>query len=274
MNPKIRAHGSIISSAMATLSALVWLLSSTFPARAQFPIFPICGGPGRPPCLPITPICGTPGTLPCPTPACGSPGAPPCASTLLDSYYNVTANGNVSSDNTVNLINPIGTPTTGPGAAASNVCAMIYVFDHQEEMGECCGCPLSPQKLLTLSVHNNLTSNPTPDLLGTLTTTGLIEIVSAPPNAVALHPPTNGQGCGPEESTACNGGCDPTNLPGFVPAPELKGYITHAVASPEVPFVGAGDPDMITLTYLSDQCAAIVGLGEEVGSGICNCGGQ
>jgi hypothetical protein len=40
------------------------------------------------------------------------------------------------------------------------VCANIYMFDHQQEMLECCSCPLTANDLLTLSVNNHLMQNP------------------------------------------------------------------------------------------------------------------
>ncbi|HYA35836.1 MAG TPA: hypothetical protein VEF03_09455 [Candidatus Binataceae bacterium] len=39
------------------------------------------------------------------------------------------------------------------------LCAMIYVFDDLEEMQACCGCPVTPDGLRTMSVINNLTKN-------------------------------------------------------------------------------------------------------------------
>ena len=40
------------------------------------------------------------------------------------------------------------------------LCVDIYVFDDDQEMQECCACPVSPDAVLTLSVINDLTSNP------------------------------------------------------------------------------------------------------------------
>ena len=39
------------------------------------------------------------------------------------------------------------------GAKEQEVCAMIYVFDDDEEMGECCGCPRARRSLATFSVR-------------------------------------------------------------------------------------------------------------------------
>jgi hypothetical protein len=46
-------------------------------------------------------------------------------------------------DNILRLISHNGNANAAFGAV-TDACAMIYVFDDDEEMGECCGCPLSP----------------------------------------------------------------------------------------------------------------------------------
>jgi hypothetical protein len=252
MNMRTLGRASI-ASPIAALFAIVLFLSSTVPAGATEHA---CGTPGAPPCRRH---CGVPGSPPCDVPMCGTPGGAPCASTLLDTYYDVNAG-----DNLVRLINPVGT---------TNRCAMIYVFDSNEEMGECCGCPLSPQKLLSLSVKNDLTLNwvfspPSPQA-------GVIEIISALPNASTK----GGLGSQCQQSgPACNGGCDPTNVPGFdSTSRQLKGYIVHnrsisaTSGIPEVPFAEAGDPDSVTLNSLQDLCGAILGTGDTK-IGVCNCG--
>jgi len=48
----------------------------------------------------------------------------------------------------------------GGVSPTNNRCANIYVFDDDQEMQECCSCPLSPDGLRTISVVNDLTSNP------------------------------------------------------------------------------------------------------------------
>ena len=60
-------------------------------------------------------------------------------------------------DNIIRLVNPNGSANSLVGGSDQPVCAMIYVFDDDEEMGECCGCPLTPGQLATFSVENNLT---------------------------------------------------------------------------------------------------------------------
>lgn len=212
-------------------------------------------------------------------------------------------------DNIVRLINPnnaandnLGNPVTGPSA----VCAMIYIFDDDEEMGECCGCPLTPAQLATFSVENDLTSNwgvaggPEGGAHGS----GAIVIVAVEPNALnaaAFSPPTgnNAHGCSNKQSNACNSppnslyGCDPTNLPGYSPtaAVNLLGSITHnqfvqqGERGNEAAILGITEtalsdnanggtvvfPEGISanVIYLQTQCGALVGNG--TGGGICNC---
>ena len=166
---------------------------------------------------------------------------------------------------------------------------MIYVFDDDEEMGECCGCPLTSAQLATFSVFQNLTSNwgiqgldPTVADNGN----GAIAIVAAAPNVPVSFVPglSNGQGCA-NGDFACNFGCDPTNTPGYsvTTANNLLGSITHnevvqqgAIGNhsiiagiDEVSLYDDGGGDATNLTYLENQCGALVGNGTL--GGICNC---
>src|SRR3984885_13536729 len=84
----------------------------------------------------------------------------------VDYFSNANTSG--APDGTVRIINP--------GTSGGNLCADIYVFDTNEEMSECCSCTTTPDSLLTLSVNNDLTSNP---LTGVVLNTGVIKIVSA-----------------------------------------------------------------------------------------------
>jgi hypothetical protein len=137
-----------------------------------------------------------------------------------------------------------------PGLTYGNLCAMIYVFDADQQLSECCGCVETHNGLRTLSVRANLTSNP---LTGRVSTTGVIKVVSAAIN---------------------NSPCDPTS--NVSPKANLREWGTH-IQNP----VGAAYP--ITETEFSDstlgatelanlqaQCAFINILGS--GQGICSCG--
>ncbi len=194
--------------------------------------------------------------------------------------------GGGNGDNILRLINPNGAANANlAGAKEQTVCAMIYVFDADQEMGECCGCPLSSTQLATFSVYQNLTANwsiggPIID-----NSRGSIAITAAAPNA-----PLTCLG----QSDACNGGCDPSNIPGYslTTANNLLGSMTHnqfladtALTFGAQPSIGnrlrsntgltetslfddsSGDPNNVV--YLQNQCGAIIGNG--TGGGICTC---
>jgi hypothetical protein len=92
---------------------------------------------------------------------------------------------------------------TNFGSINGNLCAMIYVFDNDQQMSECCGCVTTPDGLRTLSVGTDLTSNP---LTGVVSKTGDIKILTA----------------------AVNGLCDPTLMNGqFAILPGLRAWATH-----------------------------------------------
>jgi hypothetical protein len=137
-----------------------------------------------------------------------------------------------------------------PGLTYGNLCSMIYVFDADQQLSECCGCVDTHNGLRTLSVRSNLTSNP---LTGVVSRNGVIKVVSAAVN---------------------NSPCDPTS--NVTPTPNLRVWVTH-IQNP----VGTAYP--ITETESSDstlgatelanlqaQCAFINILGS--GQGICSCG--
>jgi len=137
-----------------------------------------------------------------------------------------------------------------PGLTYGNLCAMIYVFDADQQLTECCGCVETHNGLRTLSVRSNLTSNP---LTGVVSRNGVIKIVSAAVN---------------------NSPCDPTS--NVKPTANLRAWVTH-IQNP----VGTAYP--ITETESSDstlgatelanlqaQCDFVNILGS--GQGICSCG--
>jgi hypothetical protein len=186
-------------------------------------------------------------------------------------------------DNILRLINPAGNANPVFGEV-TDTCAMIYVFDDEQEMGECCGCPLSPADLATFSVRHNLTGNwifgGGPDGNGV----GAIAVVAVAPNVdVVLNgsAPTNGHNCALSQSAACNAGCDPTSQPGYVvtTSNNLLGGIVHnqfvgrdgPVPSglTEIPLSDDASGDPNNLVYLQNQCAFLVGGGS--GAGVCSC---
>ncbi len=159
--------------------------------------------------------------------------ATPAADTLKVDYF---ANANTSSpDSTVRVINP--------GTTYGNLCANIYVFDTSEELSECCSCFVTPDGLLTLSVNNDLTSNP---LTGVTLNTGVIKIVSAAPAG----------GLCPVPATA-------------VPVPALRVWTTHVQAGNAITETESGDATLSAneLIALNLQCKDIKQVGS--GKGIC-----
>ena len=143
---------------------------------------------------------------------------------------------------------------SNPGLTYGNLCAMIYVFDNDQQLTECCGCVETHNGLRTLSVKRNLTSNP---LTGRVSTNGVIKVISAAVN---------------------NSPCDPTS--NVAPKANLRSWATHTQN-----FVTNGNQASwpITETEFSDsalgatelanlqaQCAFVGILGS--GQGICSCG--
>jgi len=142
------------------------------------------------------------------------------------------------------LANGAGT-NNGPADPAGNLCAMIYVFEPDQQMAECCGCGLTPNALLTLDgsnlLNNTLTGAPLP--------TGMIKIVSS----------TGYPGCNPAKPTPATG------LSAWATHTQTLGFIT------ETPFqnstLSTGE-----LKDLANTCAIITKEGS--GAGVCNCGGS
>jgi hypothetical protein len=170
--------------------------------------------------------------------------APITTDVYFVNYY-ANANTTGAEDATVRAINP-GT-TSASTTEAADLCALIYVFDANQEMSECCGCFLSANGLLTLSVNNNLLSNP---LLGARLQTGVIKVVSS----VLANP------------------CDPTKI---TPTPTLRLWATHiqnkiGTAFPETEeefaaaTLGTGE-----LADLAEDCTVLKELGS--GAGVCKC---
>jgi len=171
-----------------------------------------------------------------------TPPATPAADTLQVNYFS-GANTEGYPDGTVQLDNP--------GASGGNVCAMIYVFDPDEEMSECCGCTLTPDDLRTLSVNVDLTSNPLRGHAGILTT-GLIKIVASKPGS---------------------GGCNPEVL---APEPNTRDWGTHIITTGDGTWVATetifqnATLSSAEVSALEAGCTAIAGVGS--GAGVCTCG--
>ncbi len=147
-------------------------------------------------------------------------------------------------DQTVRIDNP-GTDNT------ANLCAMIYVFDNDQQLSECCGCLVTANGLRTLSVGKNLTNNP---LTGVVSNNGVIKIVSARVN---------------------NSPCDPTS--NVYPQPSVRAWGSHnqnkvgtAYPVTETEFSDATLSEEELGFNLEEQCSFAQRLGS--GHAICSCG--
>ena len=157
---------------------------------------------------------------------------------------NYFANNNIAAapDETVRVDNS--------GMNYKNLCSMIYVFDNDQQMTECCGCNNTPNGLHTMSVKLNLTHNP---LTGVVSNNGVIKIVSAALNASPCNP----------------------SVP-YTPTPNLHIWGTHVQAISSTTYAVTEtnfQPSTLGATELSNlqsQCAFIKILGS--GSGLCTCG--
>lgn len=175
------------------------------------------------------------------------------ADTLKVDYFS-NANTTGAPDGTLRITYPGTVPVpTGNSTSSStvpNVCAYIAVFDSNQEMSECCGCLLTPDGLVTLSVDNDLTSNP---LTGKKLQTGAVKILSVQP--VANTCPLPGQG----QTGAIT--------------PAVRAWMTHIQNSNFAITETASQNATLSTAEanrLGLECASIVLDGS--GSGICTCG--
>jgi hypothetical protein len=130
-----------------------------------------------------------------------------------------------------------------PGVATGALCATIYVWRNDQELSECCSCPITPNGLLTLRV-SALTVNPG-DHAGAATS-GSISIIS-------------------------DSACDPTAP---APTPDLRAWATHVnvdtVSGYDVTETEALDTPLSAgeLTEASSRCGFIRVNGS--GAGRCD----
>ena len=156
-------------------------------------------------------------------------------------YYS-GANTRGVADGTVRIVNP--------GTSGGTLCANIYVFSPDQQLDECCSCPITPNGLLTLSVNRDLTSN---TLTGRVRTSGVIKIVSSACGAAPTGP----------------GGANPVTAGLRAWATHIQRLSTGANAVTEEEFQDAG-LSAAELARITDQCSDIGDNGS--GSGICTCG--
>jgi len=139
---------------------------------------------------------------------------------------------------------------TNPGESGADLCAMIYVFNQNQQLAECCGCQVSLNGLRTLSLHKDLISN---SLTGVQLDAGSLFLATSDYNS--------------------NPSCTPSS---FTPTGMSIAWATHlqyeslnsAIVS-ETEFSRAPLPARLA-SALQAQCAFIEQLGS--GRGICTCG--
>jgi hypothetical protein len=184
----------------------------------------------------------------------------------LASYFDVSTG---AGDNIVNIVNPT--------RANGSICALIYLFDNSEELGECCGCPITPDERLTGSVSADFLRN---WQVGVgVPKGGVIKILST------LN---TGASC-PADDPACNVGggfisspaiaCDPTSESSHTPVQNLSAWITHSTIVGQPPgwacsnsvdeFADEGSADAVEAAFLPNQCEDIIANGS--GTGVCSC---
>jgi hypothetical protein len=103
---------------------------------------------------------------------------------LIVDYYSGAGNrvfptpfaGTLRLDNPGSVVLDSASPV-GIGGVA-DLWALIYVFDADQQLVECCGCLLTPDGLRTLDVNNDLTSNPNNGLFS-ISGTGVIKVASS-----------------------------------------------------------------------------------------------
>src|ERR1017187_8463779 len=149
-----------------------------------------------------------------------------------------------------------------------DLCANIYVFNDQQEMQECCSCPLTANSLMTFSVINDLTShpaNPTESL-----SAGVIKILGSETSA----------GCSDTPGAVTAGTLTAANLAGG-----LHAWINHTemmasnqppnfpvTTSTTVEEFANSDLTAKELAYLVGDCAFINSLGKiSEHPGVCDC---
>lgn len=161
----------------------------------------------------------------------------------------------------------------GQGGAfgGGDLCANIYVFTPDQQLAECCSCPVSPNGMQGFSLATNLTTNP---LTSTVQHNGAIKIVSSfgggkypaglPPVSIAntnYTPPA----------------CDATT--NFYPYGRLESWITHvrtlgtslgaAFTVTEISLEPV-DLSYSELKKLQQECFALIQLGSTAGACTCD----
>src|ERR1017187_7343064 len=216
MKPPLKRFGTLLTAAFSAVA--IWSLGSLWIGTQQQAF----AAPVRITGDPITPITpsapGTPGDFYLLSyydvataflPSNGGYGGPGHSGGTGDALLRIVDAGNwhsISDGLTV-----ASGSTTDPGTV--DLCANIYVFNDQQEMQECCSCPLTANSLTTLSVITELTSNPANPTESL--SAGVIKILGSNPSA----------GCSDTPGAVTAGTLTAANLAGG-----LHAWINHTEA--------------------------------------------
>ncbi len=155
---------------------------------------------------------------------------------------------NYFANNTTSGAPPATLRFTEHGSVAPIECAMIYVYAADQQLAECCGCPVSYNGLVHENVQKDLLGN---TLTRVVPNEGVIQIVSS----------------------VYTGTCDPTT---YEPVPEIDSWVTHVQNKVGTAFPiteDRGDEELLSGTELStlqNDCAFTIRLGSGFGQCSCN----
>ena len=171
-----------------------------------------------------------------------------------DSVIGETFTTNYFSNNTTTGAPAATLRFTEHGSVAPDECAMIYVYSADQQLQECCGCPVSYNGLVHENVQKDLLGN---TLTKVVPNEGVIQIVSS----------------------VWDGVCDPTANPKIItpytPAPEIDSWVTHIQNKVGTSFPmteDRGDEELLSsgeLSTLENDCYHAQKLGS--GFGVCTC---
>jgi len=173
--------------------------------------------------------------------------ASPMWAQLNDVYQVISYNTNVNPPEAIHVVNT-GQQGSPMSSNHGTVCADVYVFDGNQEMAECCSCPITANGLLRLTLSaadqplvGALLNSP---LTGVTPADGVVKIVS-------------------------DSSCKETSP---TPVPGLRAWLLSVGAGPQVlreEFAQATlQPD--EQQFLGQACAFVQYLGS--GRGVCHCG--
>jgi hypothetical protein len=178
------------------------------------------------------------------------------------------SNARQALDGRVRIVNGGSAATTNAVSPDGDLCAFIYVF-FKENISECCGCLVTADGGLELSINRDLTGNP---VSGPLLTRGVIKLVSATPNGNVCDPSK----LLPASSFACficslGGSC------ADCPAAGLSAWATHIQAVLPNQSFPASEEEFSSDTLSDAEAGALAkgcgAIGTAAGTkGICSCG--